>query len=155
LVFHALLVVTASAASAAPPITEQVLALLEQTAPSTPETLRATKNAKQTLHRAQEAATAEDEQVRATAEVLEQTALEWAKLRTELTDLEALQTANVEAQVRLQELEAQLKREQAYLEETEARRGRALAELQKLGVATTPVPTTSAPTPAPDRKEAQ
>ena len=144
--------VAASAASAPPPVRQQVVALLAEAVPDTPETLRAEKNAQEALTRADSAAAAEEATVRGTAEALTQVALEWALLRKELAELDALENESVQAQRQLQELDAQLKREQAYLEETEARRGRALAELQDLGIAPAPTAGEQAPSEPPSTR---
>jgi DNA repair exonuclease SbcCD ATPase subunit len=82
------------------------------------------------------------------ADVLDETALEWAQLSKELVELATLQTQADKAEQRQVDLESQLKREKAHLEETEARRGRALAALKKLGentdLQTSPAPTSEA-----------
>lgn len=118
--------------AATQPLGERVTTLLAQQAPATAETERAERMARDALERAKRAAASEQAALRESADVLVETAHEWAQLRAELSELDKLEKRSVEAQARLQELDSQLKREQAHLEETEARRGRALAELEKL-----------------------
>jgi hypothetical protein len=102
---------------------------------ASPEIKRAEQEARATLKRATDAQKSSDPAQRACAPVLADTALEWAQFRNELGALSALQAQVKAAQKRLSEATAALKREQAYLEETEARRGRALAALDQLKAA--------------------
>jgi hypothetical protein len=132
------------------------------------EVTHAEQEARTALKRATEAHTASDPGAKNRAPIYADTALEWAKLRNELAQLAALQSKVAGAQKRLGEAVAALKREQAYLEETEARRGRALALLEQLktkrqeadrssGASSsttplaTPSPSTKAPTATPPR----
>lgn len=108
-----------------------------------PEIANAQREAKAALTRAEEARTHDSAERRATAEVLEQTALEWAELSKDLAELAALQTKADHAEQEAQTYEAQLKREKAHLEETEARRGRARAAAESLGLNATDIATDS------------
>lgn len=129
---------------------DQVEVLLADPAiPSTsPEVADAKARAKATLADADAARSGAQEDAKNIAGVLDETALEWAQLSKELVELAALQTQADKAEQRQVELEAQLKREKAHLEETEARRGRALAALKKLGEsADVPAPAAPASTP--------
>lgn len=102
-------------------------------AASSPEVADAKTRAKAALADADTTRSGAQEDAKAIADVLDETALEWAELSKELVELAAVQAKADEAEQRQIELEAQLKREKAHLEETEARRGRALAALKKLG----------------------
>lgn len=129
-------------------IRDQVAALLTQTAsePLAPEVSNARKQAKEMLDRAGTARQSKDPDAAQLGSVFDETALEWAQLSKDLVELAALQAKADAAEKEQGELEAQLKREKAHLEETEARRGRALATLEKLGKAqpeTAPVAPTS------------
>lgn len=133
---------------------DQVDALLTQPAPEplAPEVATARKQAKALLDEATTARTSKGPDAVAIGAVLDETALEWAQLSKDLVELSALQAKADAAEKEQGELDAQLKREKAHLEETEARRGRALATLEKLGKANPatpeapPVAPASAPT---------
>lgn len=103
----------------------------------------ARKQAKALLERATTARASKAPDATAIGAALDETALEWAQLSKDLIELSALQTKADGSEKEQGELEAQLKREKAHLEETEARRGRALATLEKLGKAEPTAPTTS------------
>ncbi len=133
-----------SAVGAPASIRDQVEALLATLAPNEnqPEIDYARRKAKAALARADEGRAATEEDERSAAAVVEQTALEWAQMTKELSELDALQSKADAAEKQLDALEAQLKREKAHLEETEARRGRAVATLERLG-SRAPAPTPS------------
>lgn len=115
---------------------EALLASVTST-PEQPEIANARRRAQAALTRAEEAKLGDSAERRATAEVLEQTALEWAELSKDLVELAALQAKAEQAEQEAQAYEAQLKREKAHLEETEARRGRVVAAAEGLGIDTT------------------
>lgn len=117
-----------------------------------PELKRAEQEARAALQRATDAQRSSDPTLEKVAPVFADTALEWALLRKELIQLANLQAKVRAAQQRLTDAIAALKREQAYLEETEARRGRALAQLEQLQAArknkpSSPANTTQVPAP--------
>ncbi len=124
-----------SAAGAPASIRDQVEALLATLASNDdqPEIDHALREARAALARADQGRAATEEDERSAAVVVEQTALEWAQLSKELSELDELQSKADAAEKQLDGLEAQLKREKAHLEETEARRGRAVATLERLG----------------------
>ena len=66
---------------------------------------------------------------RANAALLEDTALEWAQLGNDLLVAHRQEASAREAERALMDTTNQLRRAEAFLEETEARRGRALAQL--------------------------
>lgn len=101
-----------------------------------PEVGNARARAKAMLAEADAARSSKEEDANSAAAVLDETALEWAQLTKELIELAKLQAEADEAERRQLDLDGQLKREKAHLEETEARRGRALAALKKLGEST-------------------
>lgn len=113
--------------------------------PEQPEIANAQRQAKAALTRAEEARGQDSAERRATAEVFEQTALEWAELSKDLVELAALQAKAEQAEQEAQGYEAQLKREKAHLEETEARRGRVVASAQALGLSITDGETDATP----------
>lgn len=117
------------------PLRQQVEALLDDPAldSTSSEVANAKAQAKASLTAADATRSTRAEDAEAVAKEQEETALEWAQLSKELTELAALRAQAETAEQRQLDLEAQLKREKAHLEETEARRGRALAALEKLG----------------------
>lgn len=104
----------------------------------------AAKQARSALERAVQARTAAGPEDGDIATALDETALEWASLAKDLGELTSLQTSAEKAEATEAELDAKLKREKAHLEETEARRGRALAALNKLGEASNAPPASGA-----------
>jgi hypothetical protein len=85
--------------------------------------------AKRALARAHGARAAGDA---AHARMLDALALEWAETARELLRAAAAETTAAEAARRAREVATQLERARALLEETQARRGRAAAELERL-----------------------
>lgn len=117
-----------------------------------PEVRHAEQQARAALKQATDAQKTTEPALKNCAPIYADTALEWAKFRNELAQLASLQSQVRAAQKRVIEATAALKREQAYLEETEARRGRALATLEQLKTSNASPPSSSntaiAPTPA-------
>lgn len=87
------------------------------------------KSAKTALIRAHGARAAGDE---AHAKVLDGVALEWATAAQELTRAAAAEKAATAAAKKAHEVQTKVERARALLEETQARRGRAAAELAKV-----------------------
>lgn len=125
----------------------EVLAELNKpvTAPVSAEITQAEQQARKALQLATDVQKASDPALKRCAPIHADTALEWAQLRNELAQLAKLQVQVHATQKRVAEAAAALKREQAYLEETEARRGRALAALQQLEAARQPKASTPVP----------
>ncbi len=130
-----LLGVIVHVSGATSPLRDKVETLLADPAivAKSPEVKAAKAEAKAALAQADAIRASKKEDAEPIAAALDETAFEWAQLSKELSELGQLQAQADAAEQRQVELEAQLKREKAHLEETEARRGRALAALKKLG----------------------
>ncbi len=129
----ALLAPLAPAVAAPASVRDQVQTLLAAVAPNPPrEISRAVNEAKAAMKRADAHRSGAAAEAETLADISDKTALEWAQLAKDVGELQSLQVQADTAEKQLQELDAQVKREKAYLEETEARRGRALAALNQL-----------------------